>query len=913
MKLFQTMSDNYKYFKLVQENPNFLEFEHNYNRLRVVVIPKESHKQIIHAQMVYHIGSYDELVSYTGSTHLLEHLLFKNFEKSIDGDTQNIFQKLSKYGATINASTSTNRTNFYSTIPANVFDVWAACEAKRMQYAPFDVDNKDKKEKHVVVDELRIGQGNPFQKLTSAVVGAAFDRSGYSHLTAGSIADVEQTSQERLKDFHDKYYGPNNCSLVVVGPISVSKVLRSVHNHFGEIKMRHFQRIQRDELEQRGPRSVTVFSKMPFSMFQLAFRNMEGKHKDSVVLDLIAQLMQYDNVGIMWMLKQMNAVPSFGVINNRVPHRYLFQIVGALPSPNPKVEQAVISQIWNYLTALKQQPVPDNILQLVKQSLLNKYKAKVSGVEGLGALATEAVCLGDINDIWRREDAVKAITAADIKRVANYIFQPTRSTVGSLMPEPQGIVDRPDPKQVGYNKSLFETEYNQRRMTRELLESFQLTNRVNLSSNRYRCKFGILQHLTIPNINKTYLMLTTKAASSNNALAKVTSRVLREGMPQSRVKDDKMSLFGSSGDHLMDNLHTYMTQKNMNFAMSSVKQKVSLSITLDAEHDLSDAVHMVLKAMTNLPALSEQQVAVKAAMEAGQWQGIKHDSFTASQQKLTEVLFAQDDLNHATSPENMIKQLKHVTMKDMNNFKNDLFENGRPFAVTVLSNNSMSVDDIGKAVAQLWDKFSGKKRLMEHPFDDHSSPALAIKSQVHKLSMKGKADGHGVLGVRVALDKNDPTWTLLSLATNVFGSGMYSRLNKKLRIADGRTYGAYARLRGGQYASDSYVHVFASFSNKTIEDDTNAMRELWDEFVNYGITKEEFTEAKMHMKNSLNVKMDNLDNLVGLSHNTLMNNKNLNLKTIIKRISEATFEGVNDAITEHLKNKPIVTVIAGDV
>ena len=91
------------------------------------------------------------------------------------------------------------------------------------------------------------------------------------------------------------------------------------------------------------------------------------------------------------------------------------------------------------------------------------------------------------------------------------------------------------------------------------------------------------------------------------------------------------------------------------------------------------------------------------------------------------------------------------------------------------------------------------------------------------------------------------------------------------------------------------------------------MRELWDEFVNHGITQSEFTEAKMHMKNSLNVKMDNLNNLVGLSHNTLMSNKNLNLKTILSRISATTFEDVNNAIKDHLKNKAVVTVIAGDV
>lgn len=907
------MSD-YKNFKLLQKTENFYEFEHNYNKLKVVLIPQQSHKQIIHAQMVYHIGSYDELVSYTGSTHLLEHLLFKNFEKSLDGDTQNIFQKLNKYGAVINATTSTNRTNFIATIPAAVFDIWAACEAKRMQYAPFDVSGKDKKEKHVVVDELRIGQGNPFQKLTSAVVGAAFDRSGYSHLTAGSIADVQQTTQERLKKFHEDYYGPNNCSLVVVGPLSVTKILRSVHEHFGAIKMRKFDRIQRDELEQKGPRSTTVYSKMPYSMFQIAFRNMEGTHKDSIVLDLIAELMQYDNVGVMWMLKQMNAVPSFGVINNRTKHRYLFQIVGSLPSPNPKVEQAVIGQIWNYLNALKEQDTPENILKLVKQSLINKYEAKVVGVEGMGSLATEAVSLGDINDIWRRKEHLLAVTSADVKRVANYVFQQKRSTIGTLTPEPPGLVARPDPQAKGYDAMVFKSNVQPRRMTRELLESFEIPGRVKLSSNRFRCKFGIMQHLVIPNLNKTYLVLTTKASSANDALTKVATRVIREGMPQSQVESGSMLLFRSENEaRLMNNLHTYMTRKNMDFSMDCVKQKVSIKVSLNAEHDLGEAIQKLLTSMNNLPALNSQQVAMKAAMEAGQWQGILQDSYASSQQKLTELLFDKDDVNHSTAPAIMIEKLKRVTMDDLNKFKSELFEAGRPFAVTLLTDESKDVESLGKAVSLLWDKFSGKTRTMEHPFDDHASPALSIQPSLHKISLKGKSDGHGVLGVRVALNKNDEKWTHLSLAMNIFGAGMYSRLNKKLRIADGRTYGAYGRLRGGQFSSDSYVHVFASFSNKTIEKDTEAMRALWDEFVAYGVTEEEFKEAKMHMQNSLNVQMDNKENLLGLSHNTLMNNKNVDLKKIMQRIKESSFEDVNAAIEEHLKDKPVVTIIAGDV
>ena len=87
-----------------------------------------------------------------------------------------------------------------------------------MQHIPFDVSARDHKEISVVVDELRIANDNPFKELTEHVMAAVFDRSGYGHMTSGYIDDVKQVKQSRLQKFWKTFYGPNNCSMVVVGP-----------------------------------------------------------------------------------------------------------------------------------------------------------------------------------------------------------------------------------------------------------------------------------------------------------------------------------------------------------------------------------------------------------------------------------------------------------------------------------------------------------------------------------------------------------------------------------------------------------------------------------------------------------------------------------------------------------------------
>ena len=115
------MSTEYKdAFETIQKSDHFTEFKLKSNGLRVVIIPHPSVTNTLSCTMVYHVGSYDERIGYTGSTHLLvshpyyflifhkhllttcapqEHLLFKD---PLVGAKQNIFQLLDKHGATIN-------------------------------------------------------------------------------------------------------------------------------------------------------------------------------------------------------------------------------------------------------------------------------------------------------------------------------------------------------------------------------------------------------------------------------------------------------------------------------------------------------------------------------------------------------------------------------------------------------------------------------------------------------------------------------------------------------------------------------------------------------------------------------------------------------------------------------------------
>jgi len=214
-------------------------------------------------------------------------------------------------------------------------------------------------------------------------------------------------------------------------------------------------------------------------------------------------------------------------------------------------------------------------------------------------------------------------------------------------------------------------------------------------------------------------------------------------------------------------------------------------------------------------------------------------------------------------------------------------------------------------VQEFYDQFSNNPTPVA-PIVKHQSNPKSIKSETIRVVEPGKNDGVIGMGLRLkGLNRNNNDFTALRVATDVLGDGIYSRLNSVLRVQKGETYGTYARLRGGLYQSDAYVHVFGSFKADNLENAKEDMDAIVREFVSKGITEQEFNDKRSHLKNSLKVRMDSMDNLLSLHHQTWLNNSSMTVAEIFNRIDGLTHKQVNDCIEKYMNNVPIVTVLAG--
>ena len=624
-----------EHFHVLSSTSNYTTYELKSNKLKVTVVPCPSPFNTISTQMIYHVGSGDERVGYTGSTHLLEHLMFKS---SANPSGKDIFTSMEKAGATINATTSFDRTNFYCTYGFQFFKDWCQAEATRMATAPFS-EKFDSKERAVVQDELRIGKGNPFSILRSQVMQAAFARGPYEIDTGGFSRDVGTVSFDRLKSFHKEFYGPNNCHMVVVGGIKPATVLKHVAANFKDISAegRDARRIERSEEIQDGARQISVNSDVPVCMMMMSYRNLAGTNRDSIVSEVIASYLSHSGVGVLSQLSDMGIVPQGMCENGRQKERFLFSIVMSLMADVPQLQQVSLGMVHTALEKLKTEPIDADVLRVIKKQLSNKWKNSTETVEALGAQLTEAVAMGNLDDVWQRHKVLESVTVEDIQRVANFLFQEDRMTLGIIRKRQKPSVTRPALESITpMSTPAFQTP---RDVKMYLQPTKQFPYQAMKELGVMNAPFGLFHRLELNTTNRIQMLMTAKSSTNNDALAKVAARLIREGLPKlklsHRMSQNPKAVVSNyshekhaSFQDISDSLETYMIENNVHFDISASQGKLQFQISFDASNDPAAVLKRIATAIRSLDYTSQehaQEIQMKSQMLLGQWKSATLD------------------------------------------------------------------------------------------------------------------------------------------------------------------------------------------------------------------------------------------------------------------------------------------------
>ena len=197
----------------------------------LVVLTKEVHTApVVSVQVWYRIGSRNEAQGVNGIAHQLEHMLFKGTK-----DRPIQFGRLfSALGSDSNAFTSYDNTAYFGTVEREKLSALLALEADRMQNSNIEAQQLES-EKQVVISELQGYENSPSYRLSRAVMQAAFPKQAYGLPVGGTKADVEKFTVEQVRDYYQRFYSPDNATLVIVGDFETEPTLSTVKETFGKV------------------------------------------------------------------------------------------------------------------------------------------------------------------------------------------------------------------------------------------------------------------------------------------------------------------------------------------------------------------------------------------------------------------------------------------------------------------------------------------------------------------------------------------------------------------------------------------------------------------------------------------------------------------------------------------------------
>ncbi|MCB1666097.1 MAG: insulinase family protein [Pseudomonadales bacterium] len=258
-----------------------------------VLLHEDDSDPLVHVNITYHVGSAREEPRRSGFAHFFEHMMFQG--SAHVGDDEH-FRIITEAGGSMNGSTSTDRTNYFQTVPSNQLETALWLEADRMGFLLEAVTQEKFEIQRATVKNER-GQnvenrpyGRVYEKLISAIYPSGHP---YSWPVIGYPEDLDAATLDDLKHFFLRWYGPNNATLIVAGNLDEQQTLQMIDKYFGSIP-------QGPAVERAQPETITldrdrhvsyVDPNIRFPLLEIAYPTVPYAHPDRVPLAALASIL----------------------------------------------------------------------------------------------------------------------------------------------------------------------------------------------------------------------------------------------------------------------------------------------------------------------------------------------------------------------------------------------------------------------------------------------------------------------------------------------------------------------------------------------------------------------------------------------------------------------------------------------
>jgi zinc protease len=399
-----------------------------------VLLQEDHNVPLISYHTWYKVGSRDEAPGITGSAHMLEHMMFKG-SKNYPG--KSFDRILHENGIVNNAFTTYDYTGFYESLPSSKLELMMAIEVDRM--SSLNLNPEDLQSEREVVKEERRWRvdNNPMGLLMETVMGTVFKKSNYRWPVIGYMKDITDYKIETLRQFHNTYYVPNNAVLVLVGDFKTADVKRLVDKYYGPLEAHPLPtRDYPKEDAQTTQRNAVVRREVQARSVTVSFKGTPNAHEDMYALDLASSILGNGTSSRLYrrMVYQKQAATSTYAYHSAMQDDGVFA-VGLNLKPGLAVEEnleVLYQEIWK----LRNRPVTDQELANAKTQVMKELVDGLTTGDGKArALAVNEIMTGSYDNLFKDLEKYNAVTAEQIKMVANKYLNQTQRSVIILEPK----------------------------------------------------------------------------------------------------------------------------------------------------------------------------------------------------------------------------------------------------------------------------------------------------------------------------------------------------------------------------------------------------------------------------------------------------------------------------------------------
>ncbi|WP_235963639.1 M16 family metallopeptidase [Tautonia rosea] len=737
-----------------------------------VILHEDHTTPVVAVNIWYKVGSKNEAEGRTGFAHLFEHLMFQGSENY----NNEYFAPLEPLGARINGSTTTDRTNYFETVPSNALELALWLEADRMGFLlPALTQESLDNQRDVVKNERRQRVDNvPYGQVSERMLAALYPEGHpYHHSVIGSMEDLSAASLEDVKNFFRTYYNPNNASLCIAGDFDPAEAKQLVERYFGAIpKGPEVERTPQQVPELEAPVNLAITDRVSLPRLYLTWPTVPEGHEDEEALNVLSAVLgQLDKESRLEkaliydesVASQVFAYHSTGAVSGT------FNVI-ATGKPDSDLND-LAARIEAEIERLQQDgPTEDEVIKA-------QNTTESSLIFGLQAVGTRAdffnannVAFGD--PLAYREQLQKLfdVRADDVRRVAQKYLTPNRVrmdvTPGApteRAPEvfvnaaPVEIVPDDEPIVEEFDRSIMPTLGDAPEFSPPPVERRTLDNGLELLVvNRPE-----LPILTLQLVVKGGATLVPEG---QDGVAELTANLLTEGT----ATRDAQELAGE------------LSRLGASISASAGMEQMGVSLSTLTKH--TDAALALFADVVLNPAFRESDLERQRALLLS---GLlrRRDSAEGIASLVFPSLLYGDDHPYGRQVSGTLETVPAISREDIVAFHSRLF---RPNNAALIVVGDTTADAI---IERLGQAAIGDWKAGDAPSLSLPNPEPAPKDTLYVVDRPESAQSVLAVG-QIGLSRDTPDYFPVTLMNAVLGGQFSSRINLNLREDKGYTYGA---------------------------------------------------------------------------------------------------------------------------